>query len=948
MKRPDIRPANSELGLKASNGLTPPSTCLPRRSGWALALLILVAVLAPVTQAQAQAEACTARTAGDVRLRNGNTVNEGLLEICADKPGDSEGQVWGTVCDDYWTTDDAHVVCRQLGYTHAQSGAYALLRSHFGTGPGPIMLDDMLCRGNEASLLDCMTARGSLARDLIGVHNCRTTENVGVRCLDADKDASLDHLAVHDANGALTLEPTFTQGHDNYSVSVPYRTSTVTVYATPAQDDATVEYLDSNDMSLGSGNGVVVPNLVVGSTVVKVKVTAPDTTTEMIHTVTINRAAQANNPATGQPDISGTLRVGQTLTASKGTIADADGLTNASYLYQWIRVHGSNSETDIPNATGSTYVLPTDDEGNRIRVKASFDDDRGNGEMRTSAVTGTVQAEVVNPPPPPPEIDDPVVTLVLTPDTIGENGDVSTVTATVSPASTVAFSVTVSARANSPAVSGDFTLAGATLSFGANATDSTGTVTITANNNGEDEPNKTVTVSGTVSDSGVEAPADVTLTITDDDEPPPPPPPVIDDPAVTLVLTPDTIGENADVSTVTATVSPTSTVAFTVTVSAQANSPAVSGDFTLTGTTLSFGANATDSTGTVTITANNNGEDEPNKTVTVSGTVSDSGVEAPADVTLTITDDDEPPPPPPPVIDDPAVTLVLTPDTIGENGGVSTVTATVSPTSTVAFTVTVSAQANSPALPGDFTLTGTTLSFGANATDSTGSVTITANNNDEDAPNKTVTVSGTVSVSDVEAPPNATLTITDDDAPALPPPPPETDNPAVTLVLTPSTIGENGDVSTVTATVSPASTVAFSVTVSARANSPAVSGDFTLAGATLSFGANATDSTGSVTITANNNDEDAPNKTVTVSGTVSVSDVEAPPNATLTITDDDAPALPPSSSRNRQSRSDAGADAEHDWRERRREHGDGNGFAGVHGGIQRDRIRAGEFSGGVG
>ena len=924
MKGPDIRPANSELGLKAPNGLPPPSTCLFRRSGRAVALLMLAAVLAPGNEAQAQAEACTARTAGDVRLRNGNAANEGLLEICADKPGDGEGQVWGTICDDYWTTRDAHVACRQLGYTHAQSGAYALLRSHFGTGPGPIMLDDMQCNGDEASLLDCMTARGSLARDLIGIHNCRTTENVGIRCLDADMDASLDHLSVHDANGALPLEPAFAHGHGSYSVSVPYTTSTVTVYATPAQDDASVEYLDSNDMSLGSGSSAEVPNLVVGSTVVRVKVTAPDNTTEMIHTVTINRAAQANNPATGQPAIAGTLRVDETLTASKGTIADADGLTNASYSYQWIRVDGSNSETDIPNAANSTYVLTSADQDNRLRVKASFDDDRDNGEMRASAVTGTVQAEVVNPPPPPPPPDDPVVTLVLTPDTIGENGDVSTVTATVSPASTQAFTVTVSAQADSPAVPGDFTLAGTILSFAPNAAQSTGSVTITANNNDDDAPNKTVTVSGTVSISGVEAPDNVTLTIRDDDGAlpvnRPVNPPVVDDPVVTLVLAPDTITENGGVSTVTATVSPASLEAFTVTISARANSQAVAGDFELAGTTLSFASNATQSTGSVTITANNNDDEAPNKTVTVSGTVSMFGTDDPADATLTITDDDgttqvispvnqpplnqpenppvdpnpvdplgktpvdppvDPPIDPPVVESPPAVTLVLSPDAIGENGGVSTITATASPASSEAFTVTVSADAVSPAVAGDFELAGTTLSFAANATRSTGEVTITAMDNQVDAPGKMVVVSGTVSLSMADAPDDVVLTIADDESP-----------PVVTLSLSPGSISESGGVSTLTATASPASWRAFTVSVSAEAVSPAVAGDFELAGTTLSFAANATRSTGEVTITAVGNQVDAPDKTVTVSGTVSLSDADAPADVTLTITDDeDAPAV---------------------------------------------------------
>ena len=97
-----------------------------------------------------------------------------------------------------------------------------------------------------------------------------------------------------------------------------------------------------------------------------------------------------NQGATGAPIITGTASVHQTLTAETTDIRDADGLTGASFSYQWIRVDPDGSETDISGAVSSTYKLTDDDGGKRLKVRVSFDDDNSNSESLTSAATAAV------------------------------------------------------------------------------------------------------------------------------------------------------------------------------------------------------------------------------------------------------------------------------------------------------------------------------------------------------------------------------------------------------------------------------------------------------------------------------------------------------------------------------------------------------------------------------
>ena len=77
--------------------------------------------------------------------------------------------------------------------------------------------------------------------------------------------------------------------------------------------------------------------------------------------------------------------MGETLTADTSGIADADGLDNVSFSYQWIA-----DDSDIAGATGSTYTLAAADEGKVVKVRVSFTDDAGNAESLTSGATDAV------------------------------------------------------------------------------------------------------------------------------------------------------------------------------------------------------------------------------------------------------------------------------------------------------------------------------------------------------------------------------------------------------------------------------------------------------------------------------------------------------------------------------------------------------------------------------
>ena len=69
-----------------------------------------------------------------------------------------------------------------------------------------------------------------------------------------------------------------------------------------------------------------------------------------------------NSSATGAPAISGTARVGETLTADTSDISDPDGVENAVFAYQWIA-----GGAEIEGATESNYTLTESEQGSTVQ-----------------------------------------------------------------------------------------------------------------------------------------------------------------------------------------------------------------------------------------------------------------------------------------------------------------------------------------------------------------------------------------------------------------------------------------------------------------------------------------------------------------------------------------------------------------------------------------------------
>ena len=353
----------------------------------------------------------------------------------------------------------------------------------------------------------------------------------------------------------------------------------------------------------------------------------------------------------------------------------------------------------------------------------------------------------------------PAVTLILSPPTIPENRGMSTVTATVSPASPAAFTLTVWAVAFPP-IPGQFeTSANSVLSFAANAAESTGEVVITG------LVAVVVNVTGTVSPAGVlvKPPARVQLRITDVE------PETDVDPEVAVRF--GSAAYNVPEGgirriSVVLNEDPERTVVIPITKTNQGG--ARSGDYSVnpdpTNVTFNAGGDLTQTfTFTATLdTVDDDGEsvllgfDTPNLPTRVSvGTTSQS--------TVRITDDD-----------DPEVTVKFGVTSINvDEGDSATITVTISADPERELQIPIMATGKNGADPTDFSRTPAVLIFPSGST-ADRTFTVTATNDTVDDDGETVELSfGTMPDDRVSPDPDpdshtsVTVTLVDNDDPLV-------------------------------------------------------------------------------------------------------------------------------------------------------------------------------------
>ena len=512
----------------------------------------------------------------------------------------------------------------------------------------------------------------------------------------------------------------------------------------------------------------------------------------------------------------------------------------------------SDFTLSVPSGSSSaetTFTLtPTDDsdiEGDETITISS-----------TSAlVSGSVTLTITN-----DDLAAQTVALSVSPTTLseGDGATTFTVTGTVGGGETAnsAFSLPITVTGSGDSGVVDFAaVQGFNLAIASGATKGTATFVLTPTADSDYEYDETITVGST--DAMVTRTA--TISLTDDDAP-----------AIALSVSPDSISENSGATTITVTAkvsgnAPATAQSVPIAVDGSGQEGAV--DFTdVDDFTITLAAGSSEATGSFTLTPTDDAIDETNETVYVSST--HAGI--PDSAVVSIADDDDAPN---------GIDLVVTPDSVDEGDGTTTVTLSAAVLGSTTYGTTASLPISIEGSGGtdvvsftpisDFTLN---VPGGDNSAATTFELTPTDNSNPDF--DETVTISSTSAL----VTGSITLTITNDDDP------PQT----VVLSVSPTTLGEGDGATTFTLTgtvgggESARENLPLPITVSGSGASGVV-GFGAVADFNLSVASGATSGSATFTLTPTDDLVDEGQETISLSSSSPLTSAAA----TITLTDDD-------------------------------------------------------------
>lgn len=178
-------------------------------------------------------------------------------------------------------------------------------------------------------------------------------------------DASLSDLSL--STGALV--PTFASSTTNYTASVDYSTSKLTVYATTSSDTASVAFLDRDESDIADSDAMEPGHqlmLNVGDNTFMALVTAEDEVNSQTYVINVTRARPNVGIVPGQSDVSEGANAGFVLFRE---YAAADPLE--------VKLTVSETESQIPSSHEGirTVVIPPDATSTSVLLATDADDD---------------------------------------------------------------------------------------------------------------------------------------------------------------------------------------------------------------------------------------------------------------------------------------------------------------------------------------------------------------------------------------------------------------------------------------------------------------------------------------------------------------------------------------------------------------------------------------------